>query len=141
MRVILLQDIKSLGRKNDVKDVNDGYARNFLIPKKLAAPLTAEAREQKKQLEEKKQKLITKLKETAKKIANETLVFPVKTGEKNEVFGSVTKDDIKKALEKKGYETQRIVLAHPLKALGEYLVEVDFGRGIRAKVKITLQAE
>lgn len=139
MKVILLQDIKGLGKKYDVKEIRDGYARNFLIPKKLAAIATPAMLQQKSQVEARERQLLEKYGELAKKLEKEKIKFSVKVGEKNEVFGSITKADIKKALEAKGFNNIEIELTHPLKILGEHLVEANLGRGIRAKIKVVLE--
>lgn len=142
MKVILLQDIKSLGRKFDVKNVADGYARNFLLPRKLAIVATLreveELNREKTLLNEKRGKIIAELKEKARQIKDLTLKFKLKTGEKNEIFGSVTKKDIELALEDKGFQNIKIKLEKPLKTLGEQALEIDLGEGVRTSLKILI---
>jgi large subunit ribosomal protein L9 len=139
MKVIILEDIKGFAKKHDVKEAKAGYARNFLFPKNLAKPATegalAELEKQKAEWEKKEEEAKAKLRETAKKLEGEEIIFELKTGEKNEVFGSVTKDDILKKISVKDAEVK---LAKPIKSLGEHEVEVDLPKGIKAKVKITI---
>ena len=134
----MLQDIKKLGRKMDVKEVSDGYARNFLIAKKLAVPADASALKMKAEMEKKEQELLAKHSAAARKLKNEVLEFSVRAGNKGEVFGSVTAADITKALEAKGFSDFEVELGQSLRFLGEREVEVVFGRGIRDKVKVKL---
>lgn len=142
MKVILLQDVKGLGKKLDVKDVSDGYAKNALLPKNLAKAATPEDIEnldaqkalQLKRLKEEKEKLLKLSGELNKK----ELKFLVKTGAKKEVFGSVTADMIKIALRKEGIETDKINLVKPLRELGEHEVEIALGMGVSGKVKVIL---
>src|SRR3989344_5254145 len=141
MKVILLQDIKGLGKEMDLKEVRDGYARNYLIPKKLALAVTPENLNLKEQLTKAQQETLRKLTDRAKKLENISLEFGVKTGSKGEVFGSVKAEDIKKHLREQGLGEGEPVLAKPLKALGEHVVPVDFGRGIKSKVKVILHSQ
>ncbi len=104
MKIILLENIPKLGKKYDIKNVSDGYALNFLIPKKLAVAATSqkvkEIENLKKQEELKNQKIQALFKEWAEKIKNTTLDFRLKTDKSGKTFGSVTKEDIAKQLEK-----------------------------------------
>lgn len=142
MRVILLQDIKGFGRKFEVKEAKDGYARNFLLPRKLAMVATEAELEkldrEKKVAAEKRQQLISKLKEEARRIEDLTLEFKLKTGEKNEVFGSISERDIENALKERGFGDVRANLKQPLKSLGERKLEVNLGEGIKAGLKILI---
>lgn len=142
MRVILLQDIKGFGRKFEVKEAKDGYARNFLLPRKLAMVATeAELKKlnrEKKIAVEKRQQLISKLKEEARRIEDLTLEFKLKTGEKGEVFGSISERDIESALKERGFGDVRTNLKQPLKSLGENKLEVNLGEGIKAGLKILI---
>ncbi|MBI4993911.1 50S ribosomal protein L9 [Candidatus Wolfebacteria bacterium] len=148
MKVLFLKDVKNVCRKSDVKEVSDGYARNFLIPKGLAKIATAsdiKNLEIKKLTNEKKDKEIKqKLESLAKNLADKEFIFKVKTGSKGEVFESVNKETIKNKLfedsgEFKNHGNIEIDLSKPIKTLGEYFIEINFGKGIRGKVKIKLQ--
>lgn len=139
MKVILLQNINGLGQKYDIKDVKGGYVRNFLLPKKLVAIATLAAltrlSREKAILEERRSELTLKLKEEAEKIEKLTLEFKLKVGEKNEVFGSVTKKDIELALADNGFRELKVELDKPIKSIGEHNVEVDLGEGVKVSVK------
>jgi large subunit ribosomal protein L9 len=143
MKVIILENIKGFAQKYEIKEVKDGYARNFLFPRKLARPADESAlkelNKQKSEWEKKEKETREKLAEIAKEIEKEKLVFELKTGEKGEAFGSVSKEDIKKRIQDKG--NFEIILKHPIKSLGEHEVEVDLSKGIRAKLKISVKPE
>lgn len=141
MQVILLQDIKSIGKKNELKNVPDGYARNFLIARKLAIPATKENLREKAGMDAKISAEIGRLQKAAEKIAGENLVFEVKVGDKNSVFESVSKKDIESALSQKGYGVAEAILPKPIKTLGEHTIQLNLGKGIKADLKITIKAK
>ncbi len=153
MQVILLQDIKSLGKKFDVKEVKDGYARNFLIPKglaKIATDAAVKELELKKAAQEKEEKETKdKLETLAEKLTDKEFQFAVKVGEKDEVFGSVNKNDIKALicaeidadLRKRIEDKIEINLERPIKTLGEHQVEIDLGKGVKTKIKLKVLAQ
>lgn len=142
MKVILLSDVKNLGLKDDIKEVADGYFRNVLLPKKLAAAansvLLAELTKRKSKAAAEKEKLIHELKSKVPELQKISLSFPVKAGKKDEVFGSVTKKDIELALAEKGLKNVTAELTSHLKTLGEHEVTIDLGEGIKTKIKISL---
>ncbi len=137
MKVILLENIKGLGNKYDIKNVSDGYARNFLISRKLAkaASETAikELESQKAEYERQEQEIKAKAEKSAEDLSGLKFDFKVKTGKKGEVFGSVSAEDIKKSLIEKGIEAE-ILLDKPLKSLGEHQVEINFGKGVKTTI-------
>ena len=141
MKVIFLSDVRGAGRKGDVKDVKEGYARNFLIPKKLAIVGTADALKRHKEAEEQLKKetaiSIAALKEKAKELKSLTLVFRRRFGEKGESFGSVTAGDIEKELKGRGFDG-KAVLEKPLKTRGDHIVEIDLGEGVRSRTIISI---
>lgn len=147
MKVILLQDIPKVGRKNEIKEVSDGYARNFLFARNLARPATAEALkilEIKKAREEKeKSDEYQKYKILAERLKNVILNFKVKIGVKGRAFGSVTPLKIKEALKKQGIETEKdwILLEQSIKTTGEHRVKIKFSPEITAEVKILIEAQ
>lgn len=141
MKIVLLEDVKGVGRKMDVKEVKDGYGRNYLLPKKLAVLATPGNLKFKEQLAKREEESVRKLTELAKKLENISLEFRVKTGFKGEIFGSIKADDVKKSLREQGLGGAEPVLEKPLKTLGEHAVPIDFGRGVKGKVKIRIAAE
>src|SRR5437660_172621 len=129
MKVLLLQDIRGVGRKFEIKEVSDGYARNFLIPKKMAAVADEKSQAVKSQHDEQQAAALAELKAAVATLAKEPFVFNVKAGKHGEVFGSVSKNDIEKRLHATGYTNCEVILPHPIKATGEHEVEINFGQG------------
>lgn len=132
MKIILLSDIVNLGKRNEIKEVSDGYARNFLLARKLAMLATPanlriiEERKNKESAEqEKKKKLIS---EIFNKIKNKTFSIKEKANEKGELFGSVGKQAILKTLKENEFEIKEdwIKLDKPLKKIGECEIELVF---------------
>jgi large subunit ribosomal protein L9 len=146
MKVILLKDVKGLGKIFDVKNVADGYARNFLLPKGLVKIADQKSIQEveilRVQWKEKEDELKVKLESIAEDLANREFVFEIKTGKKAEVFGSVNVKDIEKELVKAvpdlPMDGLKIKLEKPIKKLGEHQVEIDLSRGIKARVKLRL---
>ena len=155
MKIILLQDIKDLGKKHDIKEVKSGYARNFLIAKGLAKPATKQALgeiETKKEIVKKRgDELGMIFKKLAKELQDKEFHFYVETGEKQEVFGSIKKDDIKKELEKYlnndslSEELKHLVLKKikidvdkSLKTLGIHPVEMELPENKKVNINIVL---
>ncbi|MDP3015122.1 MAG: 50S ribosomal protein L9 [bacterium] len=140
MKIILLQDIKGFGKKFDVKNVANGYARNFLIPKglaKIATDIAVKKLETQKAGQEKEeQEAKIELEKIAKNLENQELEFTVKTGEKGEVFGSVSKNDIKTRITANIDKDVEVNLERPIKTLGEHQVEIDLGKGVKIKVNV-----
>jgi len=151
MRVILLQDIKGIGKKGEMKNVSDGHAKNLLIPKGLAKVATAAATNelQKQQsLKEKRQKELEQAaKELALTLTATPLAFTTKVGAHGEVFGSVTKNDIEHAVKERlspllrEHATIKVDLEKPIKTIGTHDVPVHFGHGIKATIAVSLDPE
>lgn len=147
MKVILLQDVPKLGKKNEVREVSDGYARNFLFAKNLAKPATPEAlkilAKQKQSEEREKSEELQKYKASVDKLKSLVLGFKVKIGAKGRAFGSVTAAKIQEALGKQGIKVERswIALKESIKTGGEHSVEVRFPHNLVGKVKIVVEAE
>lgn len=148
MKVILLEEVKSVGKKWEVKEVSDGYARNFLFANKLAILGTPEnlkkLQAQKEKFDKEEEASKKQLTEIARQIGERSLVFPVKTNEEGKVFGSVTMEMVHQALRDSQLITKErveIKMSHPLKDLGEHQLEIDLKKGIIAKLKVILQAQ
>jgi large subunit ribosomal protein L9 len=147
MEIILREHVEHLGRRGDIVKVAEGYARNYLLPRKLALAVNegnkrqiererknAEARE----LEEKSQ-----AEAFAARLAELDVAIPRRVGENDTLYGSVTTADIASALAAKGFEIDRrkIVLADPLKALGQVTVPIKIHRDVTAQVKVSVVPE
>ncbi len=140
MKVILLADVKGVGRKNEIKDVADGYARNFIIARKLGVAADQKGMGVKNEADAKEQAEISRLTALAAKIAAMKLEFAIKTGEHKEVFGSVSRRDVEQAIRAGGVKEGEIILEHPIKSTGEHVVEVSFGKGVKGKAKVVVRA-
>ena len=147
MKVLLLKDVPGVGQKNDVKDVNDGFARNFLFVKKLAVAATderlqflerEEAGKQEKQLNEK-----IKNQDIADKINSVELIIATKVGEKGKAFGSIGASHIKRALGKQGIDIEEewVELEEPLKTTGSKQIPLKFPHGVFGFVTVTIKSE
>lgn len=130
MKVILTQDVKSQGKKNDIIDVSDGYARNFLFPKKLAIPADANAVNTIARREAEKQRKIEEEKAGARKLAQDLDSWQIKiprSSNDGKLYGAVTSQDIADALqEQHGIEVdkRKIVVKEPIKSYGNYNVDI-----------------
>lgn len=142
MKVILIADEPSLGKAGEIVQVKDGFARNYLIPKKKALPATPEnlsrVEQTRRQLEASKAKAKQAAEILSAKIEKMDLVFKRQAGEKEKLFGSVTSMDIEKALKEKGIEVdrKRIQLQEPIKQLGEFTVPVRLHSEVTANLRI-----
>lgn len=144
MKVIFIKDLKKQAKKGEIKEVKDGYAENFLIKQGYATPLTEKNLE--KVNEEKKAKqlaeaeLIKQATEQKKELEKLTLVFKVKTGEQDKVFGSISPKQIKEELLKKGYkiDKKQIELITSLQSLGFHKVMITLYKEVKAELKVQL---
>lgn len=147
MKVILIENLKNLGRIGDIVDVKDGYARNFLFPKKIALPATEEnIRDLKRKMQEVQRKIeMEKLtvEELDRKLRSLKLTIPKKCGEKDTIFGSVTVADIWEALLKAGFEIdkKKIQLKELIKKLGIYTVPVRIHPSVSSEIRIEVVKE
>lgn len=148
MKVILLQDVKSLGKKGELVNASDGYARNFLLPKNLAKEANSQALNEYKNAESSKNFKIETDKAQAnaykEKLEGQTFKMTAKAGQGGKLFGSVTAKDISAEI-KKQYnivvDKRKIVLDQDIKAFGTYNAEVKLYSGISATVKVQVSEE
>ncbi len=147
MKVFFTQDVKGVGRKGEIKDVSDGYAKNFLIPRRLAAYATnAVIKESEDKTFAKEERLSHEKKAAEDFFAKTTetpLIFHIKTGKNGEIFGSITTNDIEKAIAGKLAEHGmkfKANLEKPIRSLGEQEIEIVFSSGIKGKIKAIIQS-
>ncbi len=138
MKILLLKDVKGVGHHMEIKEVADGYARNFLIARNLAIPATEKNIVLKSRFEKEQGAQINALAEEKKRLETIELLFSTKVGEHGEVFGSVTAEMVREALEEKGFRGISVELPKHLKKTGAHAVDVGLGRGARTKVKVLL---
>ncbi len=147
MKVILFQDIENLGKKGDVKDVANGYARNFLLPKNLVKLATktalAELEKQKELDAQKAEEELNLVQGIVSEIDGQEIEIPVKVKEGEEIFGSITPFKISQALKKKGFDIKKtqINCKEPIKKLGEHPVVINFDHGLEAEIKVIITEE
>ena len=148
MKVILLQDIKNVGKKDEIINANDGYARNFLFPKKMALEATKDnllkLQAKKDSIQNKKNIEIAENKKIAEKIKNITLDLKVKAGANGKTFGGITSKEISEELNKQykiSIDKKKIELKETIKTLGRFSVDIKFGDGVNAKLSINIQGE
>ena len=145
MKVILLQDVKGKGKKGQMIEVSDGYARNFMLPKKLAIEATADAINTKNMNDKATAERIAKEKAAALELSNKlrtmTLVVTAKGGGQGRLFGAVTNAEIAAALEKQGIklDKRKIVLAENIKNVGTYTVTCKLGYEINAPLTVKIE--
>ena len=146
MKVILLQDVKPIGKKGDLAEVNDGYAKNFLIPKKMAVMATKEAQNERKMRIAQEEKREAENKANALKMKGEltgkVITVKVKCNE-DKMYGSVTTQDVAKALLDAGYtvDKKKITLPSTIKTLGKYEIEVWLYKETTVKLTIDVVAQ
>ncbi len=148
MKVILLQDIKGLGKEGEIANVKDGYARNYLLPRKLVVEATEgnlkALAEQKVSQELKQQQEIEEAKDIAIKLEESPIEITTKAGEGGKLFGSVTSKDLAEALEKQHkikIDRKKIVLPEPIRELGIRDVEVKLHTGAVGKLRVNIKGE
>ena len=147
MKVILQKDVKALGKKGELVEVSEGYAKNYLLKNKLAVIANNEnvniMTGQKKSAEYKKEQEIEHAKKLAKELESLKVVFQAKTGENGKLFGSITAKDIAEKLEKDHkikLDKKKIVLDDAIKTLGMVNVEVRLYEGIHTKLKVEVKS-
>ena len=148
MKVILLQDVKSLGKKGEIVNVNDGYARNFILPKKLGAEATArnlnDLKLQKNNEKKVAQENLKAAEELAKKLAAGRVELAIKVGEGGKTFGSVSSKEIAAAVEEQmqlDVDKKKIQLKETIKTLGTHMVSVKLHPEVTAELKVIVKEE
>lgn len=148
MKVLLIKDVKGLGKIGDVKEVKDGYGNNFLIKKQLAKIATNDVlRQHSAMIKRSKEKLAAEISEMeiiAKKLENVTITIAKKSGKADSIFGSVTKEEVDKALSKQidiDISKKSIEFTHTIKSLGVFPVTINLHHGVTAEFKIEVVSE
>ena len=148
MKVILLQDIKGVGKKDEVINASDGYARNFLLPKKMGIEANAEnmsklkARQDSNQYKKSVEK--EKAQEIAEKLKNITLKISVKSGENQKIFGSITAKEISENLKEQykiEIDKKKIEVKETIKNIGRFTINIKLYEGVNAKLTVNIIAE
>jgi len=146
MEILLIENVSKLGVRGDVVNVKDGYARNFLLPRKMALPVTAGNKRQieleRERAEKIKAKELASAQELKAKLEAVTLSVTKKTGEQGHLFGSVTNGEVGEMLKAKGFEVDRHAITLPhVKETGTYPVEIRLYAGVVAKLNLEVVAE
>ncbi|MBO8168640.1 MAG: 50S ribosomal protein L9 [Thermoanaerobacteraceae bacterium] len=148
MKVILKQDVKKLGRKGDVVEVSDGYARNFLLPKGLAEEATSgnmkELKKMKKAEQRRYQEEVAAAEQTRERLAASVITIKAKAGDNGKLFGSVTSKDIAEAIKNElgiKIDKRKIELDDPIKSLGSYNLKVKIHPEVHGKVTVKVTAQ
>ena len=144
MKVILLQDVKKVGKKDEIKEVADGYARNFLIANKLAVPLTQTSKNvlntQQKDHAANQEKLKQQAIQDKEKLETMEFKFKVKSGKEGKVFGSVSTKQIQEEVNKKGFniDKKKFIEHQPVSTLGYSNIKVELFKDVIATIKVCL---
>ena len=148
MKVIFLQDVKGKGKKGEIKNVSDGFAKNFLLPQKMAVEATAAnlnaAKGKQESIQYHKDMEEDNAKKLAEKIAQFSLYISAKAGENGKLFGSVTSKELSEILKKEhGFDIdkRKFVLPDGIKSEGAYTVDIKLHPGIVAKLKVAVKAQ
>ncbi len=144
MKIILLKDVEKVGKKFEVKEVKDGFARNFLLPQGTAKLATEEALKwlevQKEIIAKKDEEDLNKIQGLASAIDDQEVVFQVKTGAENQLFESITSQKIAEKLKELGFDVKKdqILLQDPIKELGEFPVKIKFEHNLEGEVRVII---
>ena len=148
MKVLFAKDVKNVAKAGEIKEVADGYARNFLIPHGLAVPATEGEMKKRKEVEAAQAKKEAKAETEAKSLAQElsaiTVTIKARVGEQNRLYGSITAADVAEALEKQTGHTvdrRRVELEEPIKRTGSYEVAIHLGRDLAPKIKVVVEGD
>jgi large subunit ribosomal protein L9 len=144
MQVILLEDIEKLGKKFEIKEVANGYALNFLIPKGMVKKATKETLKwlkiQKDNMGKKEEEELKKTQDFASSIDGQEVMIPVKIGEEGQLFESITSQKIAEKLKELGFEVRKnqIDLLDPIKEIGEFPIKIKFEHNLEAEIKVII---
>ncbi|MFQ3576273.1 MAG: 50S ribosomal protein L9 [Cytophagales bacterium] len=147
MEVILKEDVKGLGYKNDLVKVKDGYGRNFLIPQKFAIQATESAKkvhaENLKQAAHKAEKIKTTAVDLAAKLSSVTVEIKTKVGETGKIFGAITSLQVSDVLKAKGFtiDRKKITFTSDIKEVGEFTAVIDLHKEVKQEIKIVVVGE
>jgi len=148
MQIILIQDVNNLGGANEVVTVKNGYARNFLIPSKMAVEASPsnlkQLEERLKQIRKKEEKMMAEINRVIEVLKESAIKIGAKTGTSGKIFGAVTNVQVARAIrEQKGYEVDRrkIHVLDEIKELGNFKAKVDFGNGHETEIELEIVAE
>lgn len=147
MQIILLENVKNLGKKGELKNVSDGYARNFLFAKKLAEVATKEAVVRVESLQKKEKMTELENSEKTKKLASELkdelIEIKAKGKEEGKLFGSISAKDIVRELGALGFEIpeKSVMLENHIKEIGEYEIKISLAQGVETKIKLKVSKE
>ena len=148
MRVVFLDDVENAGRAGEIKEVKDGYARNFLLPRKLAAPANTstvqQAEAKARALAKEQEKIDEAARAVADKLSGTPIVITARVGSEGRLFGSVTSTDIAEELSQRGagtVEHRQVALGQPIKEIGRYDIEVSLTRNVKAQITVEVKGE
>lgn len=147
MKVILTENVDSMGQIGDLVNVAPGYARNFLLPKGLAMEATGknvrELEHKKRLLAQKREKMLQEMRSLAEKLSAATITLRRKVAEDDKLYGSVSTVDIAKALEEQGFDLPKkaILMEQPIKQIGEFTVAIRVAAQISANVRLVIEKE
>jgi len=142
MKIILQKDVDDLGKEGEIKEVSDGFARNYLIPEGLAKRATEQkvkqVKKKRKKQEEKKQEELEKLQEKVSKLDGQEIEVQVKVGEEGQLYESVTAGKIQNALKEEELKVKRkqIELEEPIEELGEFMIDLSFKHNLEAQIRV-----
>ncbi len=145
MKVIFIKDVKGQGKKGEIKEVKDGYGMNFLIKNKYAVQATETSvnrlKKEKQELALEENLLIKDMQDLKKKLEKEKIIFKAKTGNQDQMFGTISVKQIKEKLNELGYniKKQDIHLEFPIQTIGFHEIEIELHKKVIAKLKIQIQ--
>ncbi|OAA30131.1 50S ribosomal protein L9 [Kosmotoga arenicorallina S304] len=147
MKVILLKDVPKLGKKGELKEVSNGYGRNYLIPRGLAVEATsselAKLRAQREQKEKHEEMIRRKSEDLLKKLLQKHFRLKAKAGSSGKLFGAITSKDIAELISKElqiEFDRKHIILSDNIKKLGDYEIEIKLPGNVRGKIKVSIES-